>query len=320
MKKVIIFGATGGIGSYTVLELLNDYEIVAVGRRDDNGFFKELGVEYIRCDITRDDDYLKLPGDKYAVINLAAMMPARMKGYDPQQYVDTLLNLNIFNYVAGSEKYIGFQSFSDVFYLWGRIPIPADAESRFPLNNDHSVYSICKTAAMNIASHYAEKCYFKNFTIRLPNVYIYHPNPYYYLNGRLFWQNYRLMIDNACHGENIEIWGDPTIERDILYVKDVTRVIKLCLESDKPGIYNAGTGIGTSLENQVKGIVEIFGGSYSYNYDKDDYPTAGYIMDIIKTRLNLGYVPRYDYISYLKDFKEEMKINRFEKLWGKPLP
>ena len=42
-----------------------------------------------------------------------------------------------------------------------------------------------------------------------------------------------------------------------------------------------------------------------------------YIFDISKTKEKLGYIPKYDYISYLEDFKQEMESNTFEKIWGK---
>ena len=41
------------------------------------------------------------------------------------------------------------------------------------------------------------------------------------------------------------------------------------------------------------------------------------MLDISKTIRELGYMPRYDYMAYLKDMKYEMEHNRFEKLWGK---
>ena len=47
MKKIVVFGATGGIGAYTILHLLdtNKFELVAVGhRKSDNGFFESLGI------------------------------------------------------------------------------------------------------------------------------------------------------------------------------------------------------------------------------------------------------------------------------------
>ena len=35
-----------------------------------------------------------------------------------------------------------------------------------------------------------------------------------------------------------------------------------------------------------------------------------YIMDITPAKLELGYAPRYDYISMLQDFEQEMSENR----------
>ena len=39
-------------------------------------------------------------------------------------------------------------------------------------------------------------------------------------------------------------------------------------------------------------------------------------LDISKTISELGYAPKYSYIDWLKDFKEEEKNNRFGALWG----
>lgn len=76
-----------------------DYEVVAVGTRETQKF-DELGVTYYRVDITKKEEFDKLPEDVYAVVDLAGAMPARMKGYDPQYYIDVNItgNLNILEY------------------------------------------------------------------------------------------------------------------------------------------------------------------------------------------------------------------------------
>ena len=76
------------------------------------------------------------------------------------------------------------------------------------------------------------------------------------------------------------------------------------------GYYNVGTGIGTTLEDQIKGMVEVFGteGNKSVISERPDMPNAPqYIMDITAAVNELGYKPQYDYISMLKDFKAEME-------------
>lgn len=101
MKKVVVFGASGNTGTYFVKYFLEnnsdkDYEVVAVGTRETQKF-DELGVTYYRVDITKKEEFDKLPEDVYAVVDLAGAMPARMKGYDPQYYIDVNItgNLNI---------------------------------------------------------------------------------------------------------------------------------------------------------------------------------------------------------------------------------
>lgn len=332
MKTILIFGATGTVGAYTSLYLKEKgYDIIAVGRRDsDNRFFLDYKIKYFSVDITNKKSFEKLPtGGIYAVINLAGILPARMEGYHPQCYIDINITgcLNILDYCAkiGINRIIYSQSISDVDYLCGkRAPIKSNAISKFPLDNDHSIYSISKNAAVSLMIHYAVHYKFKYYVLRFPNIYLYHPNPYYYVNGAQKWQSYRLLIHKAMHGEPIEVWGDPQKVKDVVYVKDCCQIIEGCIRSEnaKCGYYNVGTGVGVSLENQIKGIIQIFSPANDKSEIRlaPDMPNSSeYIFDISATKKELGYQPKYDYMEYLKDFKSEMKKQTFQKLWGKDL-
>lgn len=50
-----------------------------------------MGVTYYEVDITKKEEFEKLPKDVYAVVNLAGAMPARMEGYDPQNILMLIL-------------------------------------------------------------------------------------------------------------------------------------------------------------------------------------------------------------------------------------
>lgn len=333
MKRVLVFGATGTVGAYTAVYLKEaGYEVIASGRRSsDNGFFGSLGMRYIPVDVTAAADFDKLPAEGIdAIVNLSGMLPARMKGYRPQAYIDINMtgSLNILQYAvkAGAPRVIFTQSISDVAHLCGsRVPIPSEAASEFPADNDHSVYSITKTAACNLLRHYAARYGFLPFILRFPNIYLYHPDPYYYVDGERRMQGYRALIRNAMKGEPISVWGNPACVRDIVYVKDCCQIIKGCLEAESPtgGMYNVGTGVGVSLEEQIRGIVEVFSpkdhpSPILYEPERPDAPE--YIFDVSKTCRELGYVPRYGYLDYLRDFQREMEAQRFAPLWGKEEP
>lgn len=328
MKNVVVFGATGTVGAYTCMYLKKcGYEVIAVGHRhSDNGFFKDNGMTYISLDIQFKDNFDKLPLKNIdAIIHLAGILPARMKGYQPKRYIDInitgTLNMLFYAERVKPKVFIYSQSISDVSYLCdGDALIPSDVVSKFPINNDHSVYAITKNAAVDLIIHYAEKVGFKYYILRFPNIYLYHPNPMYYVNGLEKWQGYRLMIHKALLGEPISIWGDPNIKRDIVYVKDCTQIIERCISSEaESGYYNVGTGIGVSLREQVEGIVDVFSPDNNKSkilYDSSKPDSIGYIFDVSKTKHKLGYMPKFDYISYLNDFKIEMERETFAKLWG----
>ena len=107
------------------------------------------------------------------------------------------------------------------------------------------------------------------------------------------------------------MWGDPLRKKDMVYVKDFCQMLYKALFVERnTGYYNVGTGIGTSLIDQIKGIVEVFcaPNKVSNIRLRPDMPNAPqYIMDIEPAKKELGYIPKYDYIEMLKDFKKEME-------------
>jgi UDP-glucose 4-epimerase len=326
--KIIIFGATGKVGCYTSLYLKEmGYDIVAVGRRSsDNGFFADYDIPYVSVDIMDKEQFEKLPKENvFGVIDMAGILPAVMKGFDPRKYImiNEIGTLNVLDYSisSGVKRFVYPQTYSDLLYLCnGEKPVDADATRSFPKNNDHSIYAITKNAACDLVMHYSFKYGFKYFILRLQNIFCYHPNPSYFIDGKKKMTGQRAIIEQAERGEDIELWGNPECKRDVVYVKDCVQIIEKALSSEAPsGFYNVGNGMPVSRLDQIKGIIEVFGdpskSKIIINRSKPDSPN--FQLDITKTVENLGFKPKYDYISFLEDLKEEMINNRFEKLWGK---
>ena len=326
MKTIIIFGATGGIGAYTALHLAETgkYKVVAIGhRKSDNGFFAHYNIEYKSVDISDYLTFKELPKqDVFAVINFAGVLPA--KKYNPRLYISsfTMGQLNVLEYMkeVGCSKIISAQTPADLWYLQNTAnPMPADAQRSFPPSTDHSIYTIAKNAAIDITEYYHNTYGFSRFILRFFNVYLYHPNPYYFVDGIKRFKSFRLLMDKAEKGEDIEIWGDPNRSKEMLYVKDLARLVEQCVESPlEGGIYNVGSLKQVTLTEQIDGIIEVFSnGKKSKKILRPDKPNALFNhLDISKTVKELGYKPKFTYIDWLKDFKEEMKENRFELIWG----
>mgnify|MGYP000184636438 FL=1 len=317
----MIFGASGDTGQYFVRHFLdnytgNEYQIVATGTRETD-CFDQLGVSYYRVDITNKDDFSKLPKDVYAVVDLAGAMPARMKGYNPYKYIDVNIigNLNILEYCRTNhvDRILFAQSFGDIKDYGEENPLlTVDLPRKFSFTSDHTIYVMSKNFAVDMIENYHQMYGLKRFIFRLPTIYLYSPVDTFYVDGVQRKIGYRLLIDKARAGEPIEVWGDSSRVKDMVYVKDFCQMLYKALFVDKScGYYNVGTGVGTSLLDQIKGMVEIFGenGRKSEIIMRPDKPNAPqYIMDITPAVKDLGYEPKYNYLEMLRDFKQEMLL------------
>jgi UDP-glucose 4-epimerase len=331
MKKVIVFGATGHLGAYTVDYLkenldFNEFELIAVGRKKTN-FFEKQGIKYYQVDVTDKDAFNLLPKkDIFAVICLVGVMPAAMEGYNPFAYVDVNVSgvLNILEYcrVNKVDRILFTQTEADLSGHWKKnIVIYPDLPRKFSYKGNYALYIITKNTAVDLIESYYQNYGLKRFVFRLPTVYHYRPDPYYYMNGERKKLGYRILMERAMEGKPIEMWGDPTLGKDIVYVKDFTQMIYKALLADvEGGIYNVGTGKTVTLEEQIKGIIEVFSpeGKKSEIIPRPDKPDSrSFVMNIDNAKEELGYSPKYSYIDYLKDFKKEMELNRFAELWSK---
>lgn len=323
MKKIIVFGATGNTGKYLIEYLiknmdLEQFEIIAVGRKERPVELNE-NVSYFAVDITNKEKFDILPKeDVYAVVNFAGAMPAQMSKYNPQQYIDVNVTgtLNILEYCKKNnvDRIIYPQTEADLSGYWGKEKIlKPDLPRKYSLSGNYGLYIISKCTAVDLIQHYHEQYGIKMFIFRLPTIYLYKNNPYYYVNFEKKMLGYRILIDKAMKGENIELWGDPTKSKDIVYVKDYCQMIYKALLVDKEkGIYNVGTGKGVSLQEQIEGMIEVFSPKENKSkiiYCPEKPNSREFIMDITNAKEELGYEPKYNYIDYLRDFKKEMEKN-----------
>ncbi|MBO4648242.1 MAG: NAD(P)-dependent oxidoreductase [Lentisphaeria bacterium] len=326
MKKILVFGATGNLGLYLVDFLAehldrSEYEIIALGRRQ-TGYFDRFGVSYIPFSIEDPEAYPRLPqSEVYAAVHLANVMPARLTGSDPAAYirVNTLGTVYLLEYLRKihADRILFTQTYADLAGHWDKENcLRNELPRKLKFTGDHAVYTISKCAAVDLIEHYHQEFGLRNFIFRLPNIYMYSPEMYYYVDGQKKLISYRYMIRQAMEGAPIEMWGNPDRGRDIVYVKDFCQMVWRALICRRDsGFYNVGTGVQTSLRNQIEGIVDVFSpkGKRSEIIPRPDkYDAMQYVMDIGNAREELGYEVQYDYLSYLKDYQKEMHSDRFQ--------
>ena len=319
MKRVIVFGATGNLGANISIYLHNiGYEVIAVGhRKNDNGFFADHGIKYYSVDIEKESDFKILPVDNiYAVLHFAGMLPAVMEGFSATPYIQSIIQgtLNVLEYtrMVGADRIIFPQTLFDIRHLFGsKIPIPADSQRQVP-EGDHWMYVIAKNAACDMIEHYYNNFGIKRFIFRLSRIYLYHPNPYTFTDGKKVLVSDRALIYKAIKGEPIEVWGDPYRVLETISIYDFLRIIEKALVAVVDGgIYNVGSG-GTTLEERVRGIVDVFSpknNKSEISYCPEKPNGTQFVLDITKTKLELGYEPKFSWYEYLVKFKKKWKYN-----------
>lgn len=321
MKKILILGANGTIGHYlvdyfSVHNMEHDIKILSGDLKCSK--FLSLHSEFHRIDVRDKNTFSSLPNDIYAIIDLATVMPARMDGFSASKYVETnvLGTTNVLDYCRENQvdRLLFAQTFGDILAYAEENPILSNAMSpKTDYKDSKSIYITTMDTAVELIKCYHTLFGQKAFLFRLPTIYSWNFIRYYE-NGKETREGYHLLMEQASKGEDIHVWGDPYRKKDMVYVKDLAQMFYKATFVDRDyGFYNVGTGIGTTLLDQIKGYVEVFGGGKKsrilFSPEKRNAPQ--YIMDITSAVNDLGYKPKYDFISMLKDIKREAELDRF---------
>jgi UDP-glucose 4-epimerase len=326
-KKIILFGATGNTGSYLLKYALDffdadEYEVIASGRRETN-FFDRMGVQYLPVDITKEEEFSKLPTENvYAVMLLSAVIPSYMASYEPKKYVDSIVigGYNVMEYCrkVHADRIIYTQTVFDVSLYPHDVILKPDAKPNFSYSGDHAVYVVSKNCALELLEHYRQEYGIKKFIFRLPTIYSYSPYQYYFPNGKKTMRPVYQMINKAMNGETLEVWGDPSYSKDMVHVYDFSQMLcRAVLAERNSGFYNVGTGMPVTLTEQISTIVDVFSPKDKRSeivFCPDKPSTGGFLMDIVNAKDELGYVPQYDCRKLFEDYREEMKVSRFLEL------
>ena len=330
----IIIGASSFIGVYTAEEFLKQgCKILVTGRKNKfKKHYDELGVEYVNLDITNKSDFEKLPKNGIeGVILLSGLLPANVttdididENADDYFLVNTIGTINVLNYCRknGINRAISSCSYADVRGAWGKRIITEDEPRNYIYKGDHAAYVFSKNAANDTLEYYNQQHGMKNAWFRFPPVYGVGPHDSLYINGTLKKSGLKTFIDNASQGEDICIFGDEKLSRDIVYVKDVANAFFLAMKSDKTyGLYNITSGQGVTLKEQAEVISELWKAApekkSKITYKKDtENSTPSYLFSIEKAKRDFNYRPQFaDFKTMMVDYKKDLDANKYQELF-----
>jgi len=316
MKKLLITGGAGFIGSNFIRHILNkyaDYRVVNLDKLTYCGNLDNLKdiegnsrYSFVKGDIADAEIVDKLVKDCDVIINFAAETHVDRSIKDPASFVRT----NVFGthtLLEAAKKFctgLFLQISTDEVY--GSI-MKGKFREEDPLE-PNSPYSATKAAGDLLARSYY-------VTYKLPVVITRSSNnfgPYQYPEKVI-----PLFVTNLLEGKPVPVYADGKNVRDWLFVIDNCEAIDAVLHGGKAGeIYNIGGGheitnlelTHTILRNMGKGTESI-----QFVEDRPGHDKR-YALDIRKIRA-LGWKPRHDFSSALGLTVEWYKNN--EAWWRK---
>jgi putative UDP-glucose 4-epimerase len=149
-------------------------------------------------------------------------------------------------------------------------------------------YGVSKYIGEKLAMYTLEK---KCCIIRIADVYGPGQN-----HGNLI----KAIISNVENKENIKLYGKGERERDYIYIDDVIRGIEFIYENNLSGIYNLGTGEGTSVKKIVDIVLNLCQNRIGLDYiEAENEDTSKVVLNVEKLK-KLGF-------NYSINIKEGLK-------------
>ncbi len=157
-------------------------------------------------------------------------------------------------------------------------------------------YGISKYIGEKLAMYTLEK---KCCIIRIADVYGPGQN-----HGNLI----KAIISNLEDKKNLKLYGEGKRERDYIYIDDVIQGITFIYENDLSGIYNLGTGVGTSVKKIIEIILKICQNRVGLDFVKiENEDTSKVILNVEKLK-KLGFSYNVTIEEGLKKIIEERGI------------
>lgn len=289
MKKILVTGGAGFIGSHTVdLLLKNDLRVIVYDNFS-TGKLANLSVFNTNLEVIQGDvlDYPKLAKEMSrcdAVLHLAALSSVPMSIEDPVRSMQINVQgfLNVLQALREMHKPLRFVYASSAAVYGDAQELPCSDEKTLSAPA-LSPYALEKANNERYADLYDRLFGIQSLGMRYFNVYGSRQDPKSPYSGVIsrFLQLYK-------NQEPITIFGDGEQSRDFICVADVARANVLALQSEYCGVLNIATGVPETLRNLVRYIEKA--GSKS--------------IDIAFAPARAGDIPR----SYASTGKAELEL------------
>ncbi len=285
--KILVLGGGGFIGYPLVEDLVvAGHEVKVLGRSRLPGRPLPAGVQYVSGELADSQLMRELLVDVDAVAHLISGTVPSTGDKDPGKDVELNLlgTLSLLEDMAACNvtRILYLSSGGTVYGKPQEVPIP----------EGHILDPICSYGVVKVAIESYLKLYESKAGIR--PVVIRASNPYGLYQGNLGVQGIiGTYLNLALKHQPIEIWGDGSAIRDYIHVKDLSSLCVTALLSDRVGVYNGGSGTGTSVLHIAEIVQEITGNPIPIVYKPHrslDVPVS--VLDIERAKMDFDWEPK----------------------------
>jgi UDP-glucose 4-epimerase len=282
--KVLVIGGSGFIGSHVVDKLLAHQHSVRVFDRRPERFLAPLtGVDYRFGEFADEMELVEALSGIDVVYHLVSTTVPGTADLDPKTDVrDNLIGtINLLESMQrlGLSRILFLSSGGTVYGIPEVVPIPETHALR-PVNS----YGIVKAAIEHYLEMYHRTRGFSPVIVRASNPF----------GARQAHSGVQGVVSTFLRrilvGEPIEIWGDGTVVRDYLEVRDLAELCVRAGTSDREGAYNAGSGHGLSVNEVVEAVRKVTGADVKVIYKPArpvDVPRS--VLDCSRAKNEFGW-------------------------------
>lgn len=119
-------------------------------------------------------------------------------------------------------------------------------------------------------------------------------------------------LKHVMEGTPATMFGDGSTVRDFIDVRDLARLLVTALDAPVPGVYNAGSGIGSSIAQVATEVEAVSGRSLKFNrLPERPFDPKRIVLDVSSAKDRFGWLPRYsiedgvrNLFSYWNDYSK----------------
>lgn len=290
MKKVIITGVNGLIGSTIAEYLVKDYDVIGTSIEDDN--LTGLDIQYVQSDITIKESLNSLPEHADVIVHCAAIISG-------DNFSNQLLNANCIG-VQNIASYALRSNCSQVIYF-SSLPIIGKPQI-VPIKEDHPINP---PTVYHITKYFGELVLKKLLAERLLTIFRI-PSPI----GKKTAPNkiVPVFVKNAINNVDYTLLGKGGRIQNYIDVRDIARAVGCAIERNANGTYNIASEKSYTNKELAELCIRLFNSKSSIQYDGEDKEEDyQWIVSTEKAKRELGFTAKYSLVDTLREIGKNYK-------------